>query len=303
MLRFFAGLRKILSIDYKRIVLGEIARDVINSVYIPRLEKKLKRADAGEREKLEELIKLYKKYGDRNTSDSRLYDNIAAKVVFSVAKSKGLSSDDAEQFAQDMANDFYTKNKIKDFDKFREEDGPLAFAKFWQAVISNQVKHAMRSYLNQQQGLVKKDRPSQDEFGSERSPVDTLAAPVAETDLDRKWMKTIYRDLLKYVRNYAKGRPTVVADTFEAWADAVKRKGDPDKVHMTKEIFNPLMDKKGHARGSISVAWKELKNAMVRFLEGEEIYLTDRAKKKLKLADSLAYDMFRRRLANWVLGK
>jgi len=302
MLNFFTGLREVLARTQRtmlaNIVLGAVVRDAIRTIFIPRLENKLKRATGSEREQIEELIELYEEYGDERSGKGRMYDAIAVKTVMDVAKGKGLSMDYAEQLAQDMVGEFYADG-LKAFNKFKEESGPLALGKYWKATVSNMTKYMAREFVRQQQTLLNKQESLVDSEGNERGPLESLEAPLEESDIDRKWLNSVYKDLVYSVRQYAK-KKEVLSDVFETWLNAVNRKGSPDKVNVLKDVANPLMDK-GYKQMTVYDNWKKIQREMVKFLENEDIYLTDRAKKKLKIAESVAYEMFRRRLSRWVL--
>ena len=135
---FLASLRRMLAFDNADIVLGEAAKGVIQSVYIPALKAEM---GEGENRDLQAQIDEWERISSPSGSGAAKLNNIAAKAIRKVKGTYQFATDeDALDVASTITLKFFSNPKymasLKNFD-FRQ--GPGAFSKWWTGVMHRQA--------------------------------------------------------------------------------------------------------------------------------------------------------------------
>ena len=132
-----------------------------------------------------------------------------------------------------------------------------------------------------------------------------------ETYLDKQMYTDILSDLKQYVKRHASGfgyRGTLVPEVFDRWLSLADEKG-ADRIVFLKDIAEPLMAdirSRGEeaTKTTVQAAWPIIKKLVAHFFEDElDSRISDKMKERLHLSsqDVISYDIFRVKLARWVL--
>jgi len=315
MIKFFAGLRMVLALDYNKVVLGEVILDLVENKYLPSLRRKLDKArDESERERLQELIDLWEPYGDRKTSQGADWNKMAAAQVTNATKKWGLGNSDAEELAADVAGLFFIQPATrKNLENFDPEKGPERLGREWRGTVYRQVMdRIMKKFAEKRGGGMTRIEPD-----NGFDPIEYVESNVMH-EIDKDVLTKIRRQMEKYVRKTL-GRDDVAQAVFARWLAVATEKG-PEYLRrkMVKEVYEPvsaqLADRGKNVNvGGLSSRWKKIKQAIVDFFEEEKgIILTDKAKRSLKvscvadvseegLVGVVASNVYRARFAEWML--
>ena len=102
------------------------------------------------------------------------------------------------------------------------------------------------------------------------------------------------------------GRNETAMDVYRFWMDKIEEKG-PDEVFFVRDVMPSLqkhLNEKGISVGQSYLAneWKEIKEEIVHFVERVRDWkLSQRLRKKLKVAEIVATENFFNRFASWML--
>jgi hypothetical protein len=306
MRRFFASLRRFLAYtDLERMNLGTLAHQMIQSEYIPRLKRRLRKARTdSEKEQIEALISEFEKFSDPRTPESKIYDKTAANIVRTWAQRSRMGDEEMEDLMQQLAVDFFKPLRAKGEDlrdtmkKFDEMGGPIGLNKFWMHVVDLRVKYHIRE--TQRKYQEKTIDPGEGEEGEERDPISQIPAPSV---VDEGYVRQVLKDLVVFMHKHLKKREMV--KIFDRWMEVAQEKG-AEKVNLKKDVFGYLLDKGMDANPATMGWWfLEVKNTMIDFLKqelGGEILGPVKRLLRVSSAEILAYEEFRRQFAAWMLG-
>jgi len=307
--RFLAGLRRVLAYtDLERMNLGSMAHNAIQEEFIPRLKKRLEVATTdNEKDMLERLIAEYEKYSDPRTPEANIYNKTAANVVRTLARRSSMNDEDMEDLTQQIALDFFQSRQEKGsvelrdtIKKFKEMQGPLALNSFWMRIIDLRTRFHIKMIQRHQQE--KTLDPLKGDEGEERDSWSQVQAP---SQVDESYVMQVIEDLKDFIHRKFVSSPEK-KDLFDLWFESAQEKGF-DKVDMKHDVYTALKDKGygGSLTGSMPLWWNEVKRAIVQFFDRElEGTVSNQMRKMLKIssAEVVAYEVFRRRLAAWMLG-
>ena len=306
MFKIFAALRMIFALQRAHKSLAAVAYDAINRLIIPELERKAASARSPQdAEKYQALIAEYKQYADERNPKSNVFEKYAEEVVEAVARQYNKSQRDAEEVAQDIASSFYeSPGEMQTFSpaRFDVETGPIGLVKYFRRIVNNKAMYFFRQLA--------KRTPVDIGYGEEEDPFGRVPAP-EETD-ERMFEKTL-RDLKDFIMRKAGGvskKGNVIVEVFQRWMNAAMEKGAGD-ADVETDVSRPMIrdyaaEGREISRSTVYAAWREVKRLMLQFFEQErDIVLPMSIKRSLRLSSEqvLIYEVFRRRLAAWVLGK
>jgi hypothetical protein len=310
MFKIFASLRRLLAVERSFKVLGAVASDAIEKVVIPALQKMANSArTSNEKIKYEALIGEYREYTDSKNPKAEEFAFIAEKVISGFAHRYTRGMQDAEEVAQNIASNFYTKPTwMQSFEspRFDARKGPTALKHHWATILHNQTAMEFRE-------LAKKAPVDMgvDEGGVYDS-YRNFEAPKEETYLDKQMYDEILSDLKKYIErsvNRFGYRGKLVPEVFRRWLSLASEKG-ADGINFLRDIAEPMMadlkrkKKDIPAKTPITDAWPIIKKLVAQFFEEElDSRISDRVKERLHLSaqDIVSYDVFRIKIARWVL--
>lgn len=307
MRKFFASLRRLLALERAHISLGAVVQDAISKIIIPSLQKMANNERTPEeRERYEALIREYAEYADPRNPKSRKWAEIADINFNENMKRTGISPALAEDAAQDVASDFYTSSGMSLFERFNPVDGPVALVKYWNMTMHNKV---LSQFQKVKRELARKQEPNERDEGDVFKGIPSRR----EEDVDNSTLRDILDDLSLYVHSRAKSyghQGQYVPVVFDKWLEVALEKG-ADSVNISRDVYEPVMkdmEKRGEvvpSRTMINEAWPAIKKMVVRFFEDElDVRISDKVKQKLRMSSEMlvATEMFRRKLAHWILG-
>jgi len=327
-MRFFASLRRFFARDMAKEVFTAVIADIIKTRILPKVKKMEKRAKGAKKQKLTALRELYEKYGNERSSEARLFGQTGAEVLGNAMRRFDIPASDKPDLIQNIALAFYRDEPLKIevpdpsarggrkklrtistpfttsfkkvFDKFKVEDGPVAMNHFFGHILK---KHFMWMLRDIKKELLKPrlQQPMGGPEGESLTLQDVTPAPQGETELDREFMRDVFRDLRKYI--HRKFNKPVMRDMFDTWLELAITEG-ADRVVMKKDVYPVIGEKYEIKEKWMHVMWMDIKRAMLSFFEEEmNMKVTDSVRKKLHLSsvDAITYGEFRRRLAVWVL--
>ena len=317
--KFFAGLRRMFLAykPYRDIVLGNIALQVIDDVFIPKLQDRFeKENDEGKKQKLMELIALWQKFGSRG-DQAKDWNAIAGRTMNYVGRAFGRADTMAEELAQDVAGNFYTvPSNMASLERFDPEQGPLAFLKLWKTILANQAKNILRTFSHQpgvtdsEEWLGKKKPSTDEEDGAE----DPLGLAYLESHYQTQEDAEAFEDLLEEMHDSVKSALTsdkISSRIFQQfWKLAQDR--SPDTINVKREIYAPIQEEfaaQGIEVGNSTMEfkWRTVQREMLKFYEHtfhKPIPFNMRKKLKLiraSIAERIAYDEFKVSVARWLL--
>ena len=261
--QFFASLRIILAISPVDSIVAAIRDGIRRNVKDPSVFNRL--------DEWAGLSRFRKKIGEaiwKTGRETRLdvQDEISQQVAFVL-----MTSDSAY--------------RTKTMTAFRSiEDMERYF--YW--VVRNNVAWKIREMTNYQDRFVpiQDVNPTREEFVRE------------DYRVEGKEMDKMLRDFRKYVTQHA--RDDLSRAVFIQWCKAVDDKG-ADDVIMDHDVYPALKNKA--APKTLAEKWPSLRKLMVKFFEEQQdIRISDDLKSKLRVAQSLTVEFFRKRMAAWVLG-
>jgi hypothetical protein len=308
MRKFFASLRRLLALERAHIALGAVVQDAISRIIIPKLQHMANaERSSEEKESIESLIREYAEYADPRNPKSRVFSDLANYNFNESVKRMGIPPSMAEDMATDLAGDFYSlPSHQHEFEKFNPLDGPLKLSRYWNMLVHNQVFSRFRQH---ERYRTKHPELPREEGDSYRD----IPAPIRETEMDSAMLKQVLKDLKKYVHNKADSyghQGQYVPEIFDTWLDVAMVKG-ADAVNLSRDVYEPVlrdMERRGEKAPSktmINEAWPIIKKLTARFFEEEmDMRISDRLKKQLRLSSEMIVttELFRRKLARWILG-
>ena len=293
--RFFRSLRIMLAFNANRIALGEVAIDFIESYILPKMETEYRReSDAGRLDEIGEQIEMWKKYAKRNTPQGKSWNNEAAKVVSSQARKFGFNDGEAEDLANEIASEFYTKPYMsKSLQRFNEDTGPLGLMKLFKKVISDRAVDIFRK-----QSLNNRNVSLQSPIGEDGQLGDLLPSTNI-SELDRSEIEEVKDDMARWMQNNLSGDTLAL---FNLWLNLTQHK-DPSRINWSKDLLPTFEESTGNGETMFNRHKKKMMLKMVEYLEDEVgIDVGPRTLKNLKLAAAVVgRNFWRRRFASWVL--
>lgn len=324
--RFLAGLRRVLAYtDFDRLNIGSVVHQFIREDIIPRLQKKLDAAKTdNEKDMLERLIAEYEKYSDPRDPASTIYTKTAANIVRALARRSNMGDEDMEDLTQQLALDFNTTlhqqsewrrqqrgeepsksipggNTLADY--MRGVDimgGPLEVNSMWMRNVQFRTQWRIKELKRRHEERTLD--PLEGDEGEERDSWSQVQAP---SQVDESYVMQVIEDLKDFIHRKFVSSPEK-KDLFDLWFESAQEKGF-DKVDMKHDVYTALKDKGygGSLTSSMPLWWNEVKRAIVQFFDRElEGTVSNQMRKMLKIssAEVVAYEVFRRRLAAWMLG-
>lgn len=309
MLKILASLRRLLAVERSFRVLGAVASNAVETVIIPALQKMVEdTSHSDEKIKLEALIGEYREYVDPKGAKSEELASIAEKVISGFVRKYNRGMQEAEEVAANIASGFYINPRdMQSFapPRFDVRKGPAAMKRHWATIIHHKTADEFRSLA----------RHSPADMGTDDSgvydPYRNAPAPQEETYLDKQMYTEILADLKKYIERNANRfgyRGSLVPEVFGRWMSLAGERG-ADRINFLKDIAEPLMAdmrKKGKdvAKTTVTDAWPIIKKLVAQFFEEElDSRISDKVKERLHLSsqDVISYDVFRIKIARWVL--
>jgi hypothetical protein len=303
MFNIFAALRRLFA--GPRNSLGYIALDAIRSNIMPRLSGKMKEVgNPAEKEKIQEMMDLWKHWSNESHADSRKWDDIAANTARAFAAKYHLSSQDEEDIIQETALRISSRDSLgKVFNEFDPMIGPHGFMNWWKTVLYNAMYTVSRDF----------ERHQPEHMLGERSDISVEDVSTSGGGLDSNALREIRKDLDSHIERKFHGDETALI-VYNEWmdkADQIGAEGIVFSRHILKKVEEKLKKKKmTYGKSTINNAWIRVQKAIKDFFRGEEAMSISAQTKprqsvasNLKLADRLAYVEYRRRLAAWVLGR
>lgn len=310
MFKIFAALRMIFALQRAHKSLAAVAYDAINRLIIPELERKAASARSPQdAEKYRALIAEYKQYADERNPKSNVFAKYAEEVVEATARQYNKSQRDAEEVAQDIASSFYeSPSEMQTFgpSRFNAETGPIGLVKYFRRVVNNKAMYFFRQLA--------KRTPVDIGYGEEEEdPFGRLPAPEHVEEMDERMFERTLRDLKDFIVRKAGGiskKGNVIVEVFQRWMNAAVERGAGD-ADVETDVSRPMIrdyaaEGREISRSTVYAAWREVKKLMLQFFEQERgVVLPVSIKRSLRLSSEqvLIYEVFRRRLAAWVLGK
>jgi len=309
MRKFFASLRRLLALERAHISLGAAAQDAISKIILPRLQYEANaERSPEEKERIEALIREYAEYADPRNPKSRIWAEKANTNFNENIRRTGISPAVAEDIAQDMASDLYTlKSHQPTFHKFDPFRGPAQLISFWNGFLHAQTLSRFREKTERERARFQQPTEEDDDIFR------TIPSTRRDDKMDELTYREVSRDLADYVHSRAKGyghAGQYIPQVFDKWLEVAETKGG-DRVNMSKDVYEPVMREMARrgedvpSRTMISEAWPVVKKMVVRFFESElDMRVSDKMKEKLRMSSEVvvATEMFRRKLARWILG-
>lgn len=309
MFKLFAAIRYLLRATTLGDSLGEIAINGIKDDILPRLTKDIKdEKDEARRTEMEAVAKLWEHFTDKSEADSRIWRNIAAKQVRENTQKMKLSPDFAADVEQTLAMNFLTQSRYKDvFTKFNPMKGPSSLAGYWITVIGRQAFVVARDMMKAQMGwgLGQQMEEGEGDEGERRPVLEQIADPRRQDAfLEAEIMSEMKSELDAAIKSQF-GRNKIAMLTYAMWMDLATKKG-ADDINFRRDITIPLVEKlaahgKPVGKSIIPQTWKKVVVAILKFFEEHDVHISNRVKDKMKVAERVAYDEYRMRMASWVL--
>jgi hypothetical protein len=307
MLRFFASMRQMFAREFANVVLGAIAQDAIQKLYLPKIRGAIKKTPAGrDKEVLKEQLAEWEKYSDPRKTEAGVWTATAAKIIRSEVKSNRRGEDDVDEVASVIGEDFIQnpRHMLSTFKKFDPLTADVKdVLRVWNRAVGNHAKTVLRKWATEERKMQRGDE--------EYDPLQNLPAAEQRTEvteeLDQRTYKKLERDLVRFMGKAL--RDPVSKMLFKEWHNVAKKKG-PSKVVLKKDVYPVLWDQGVTVKESrLSELWREITRIMVMFWEtpvdegGAGMRVTDRLKKKLRVSmvSRIAEDAWRERICSWML--
>lgn len=310
MLNIFAAIRTALRLGEE---LGEVAIDIIKEEIIPEMDRLI--AEARRPRDVEELTKvrdLWVQYSDEKSPDSKFWRNIAAQALKSGMGKFDAFANQVDEVESRIAYKFLRRSGsyMNTIAKMVSQatDGPVKSGGYWSGTVHTAV---LREFTHLYDKSDEKHFPGgqvqniQDEEGEEVNILEQLKAPRSTTNTDLQAMKDLKEALDKVIETKFKDEPVAMA-IYRIWMQLAESKG-ADAINFKQDIERPVAEimkkqKIPASKNTIHYAKIELRKAIVSFFERvENRRLRLKFKQSLKLAESLAYEDYFRKLASWVL--
>ena len=307
MLKFFASMRRMLARESANVVLGAIAQDAIQRLYLPVIKKAIKETPAGrEKEVLEEQLAEWTKYSDPRKNEAGVWNANAAKIVRSEVKNNNRGEDDVDEVASVIGEEFIQNPRMlrTTFEKFDPLTAHVKdVVRVWNRAVANHAKTVLRKWATEERKMQRDD--------GEFDPLQSLPSAEERTevqeDLDQRTYKKLERDLVRFMGKAL--RDDTAKMLFNEWHKVARKKG-PDKVVLKKDVYPVLWDKGVTLKESrLSEHWRDITRILVMFWEtpvdegGAGVRVSDKLKKKLRVSmvSRIAEDIWRERVCSWML--
>lgn len=283
--RFFRGLRLVLALESKNVVVGEVVLDIIENEYLPALQDALLRTqDESESRELQDLFGVWEQYGDRRSKGS-IWNEKATQIISAVGNKFRMSESQKEDMAGDAAALFYTRPKgRKALLAYDYMKGPEGLMKLFNTIVTRMAMDIARKAAKRHETEIEQPERIMD---------------VSETDLTRAEIKETKREMAKWVMNKLPSKSSKLL--FRMWQKIAEKRG-PEKVNFDKDIIPEWTELTDRSNAAAYREWKKIKQLIVDYLRDVEgLELGPRALRKLKVADRVASTFWRRRWASWML--
>jgi hypothetical protein len=281
--------------------LGAVVQDAIQKIYLPYLEHEKVSARPEDVAKYDTLIHDYELASDGRSPEAKRWAETARNTFLGNARRQGEPREVAEEMAQDLAGEYYLKSKYWDtFKKFDPTQGVLRLRRWWGGAISYQAFSREREIGRQES-----------RGGGGRADPESLMTGIpsgGESPADEIMSREMLADLQSYVRKSIRDQLTL--DVFEVWMSSATDKG-ADATSIEHDVAAPVMaDYRSRgdsvSRTDVYSAWTDVRKLIVQFFERElDMRFSEAQKRKLHLSsvDAITCQVFRCRLAAWVLGR
>jgi len=297
MFRFFASLRQMIAAEAAYEALGAVVQDAIQKIYLPYLEHEKVSARPEDSTKYEALIRDFERASDNRSPDVRQWADLSRNIFLGLAARGRQPKEAMEEIAQDLAGDFYSKPAYNaDLGKFDPATGVIGLRRFWSTVLGNKAESRARD-------IWRRDRHTQ-----QMPEYETEEMGVRPSVADEIMSREMLADLQSYVRKSIRDQLTL--DVFEVWMSSATDKG-ADATSIEHDVAAPVMaDYRSRgdsvSRTDVYSAWTDVRKLIVQFFERElDMRFSEAQKRKLHLSsvDAITCQVFRCRLAAWVLGR
>lgn len=305
MIRLFACIRRMIALDSASRILGAVAHDAIRKYMIPQVKKALRSAKTdSEQARLTELLAEYEKYSDPRTQESKLFGEIAERVIQGAVRQYNLQPSEEDELASQVAFEFYSplregsKPMMYALSKHRVDEGPVGLSKYFSHIVRMRADHLLKKTMRRYDMAQFQHRSEEPDA---EGPLEREHAPGASPSYSESDYAAIRKDMVDYVTRNA--RDKITSALFIEWMRNNAKKG-ADHVNMKQDVYAPLMHMYDVSNSGLNQRFMEIKRLIESFFNKElGIRLTDALRKKLHIGsvDALAFEEFRHRFAAWML--
>lgn len=307
MFKFFASMRCMLARNFANVVLGAIAQDAIQRLFLPEIKKAIKKTPAGrDKEALEEQLAEWEKYSDSRKHEAGVWNSSAAKIVRSEVKNNNRGEDDIDEVASIIGEEFMSNSRMENstFGKFDPTKASVKdVLRVWNRAIGNHAKTVLRKWAIEE----KKMQRGEEDY----DPLANLPAAEHKTEteikLDQRTYKNLERDLVRFMDKALRNETS--KKLFKQWHSVAKKKG-PDNVVLKKDVYPVLWDEGVTVKeGRLSELWRDITRILVLFWEtpvdegGAGVRVPNKLKQNLRVSmvTRIAEDAWRKRVCSWML--
>jgi hypothetical protein len=283
----------LLALSPSRTALGEVVIDAIENEFLPNLKNELAREDdEGKRRKLEDLIELWEKYGDRR-GKGKVWAEDGLKVLSSLANQ--LTESEKEDLASDVTAMFYTRPSLRkpilDHDP---KDGIDALRKTFKLKVRGAVLDILRTQFKKMRQERLDVDPEEGGIG-----IQPEAGPSEEEwELEAAKIREVKRAMSSWVMRKLKKKEQQLL--FKMWMSIAEKEG-PD-VNWSRDIYPAWQDMTGKSTSSGEAYKGVIMQLVVDWLE--DVYkqpMSKRQKRKLKVSEMVFDRFWMPRFAAWML--
>jgi len=297
---------------------AELVIAMINEKIIPEIDDRIKRAanNPEELENLKKVRELWVSFSDPASPDSRFWRNTSFSSLQSAIrvhypKLAHLVSDIESEAVMKLIED---GDYLTHADKVDIMAGPKSFGGYWYGVVNKSALNVMRGIWNhmEEKHLGPRMEDLSDDEGESIPMLDKIKSPeFVDANVDMEIMEKVKARLDSRIERKF-GENLIAMEVYRFWLDMIERKG-PDEVVFKDDVVPPLMESLKQNRNLteaqrvakpsyLNALWVEIKKEIVRTLKDPSISrMTQKLRKKLKVAEVIAVENFTRRFANWVL--
>jgi hypothetical protein len=293
--------------DFANVVLGAIAQDAVQRLFLPEIKKAIRKTPAGkDKEALKEQLAEWEKYSDPRKNEAGIWNARAAMAVRDQVKNHKRGENDVDEVAGVIGEEFIQnprmiKSTFGKFDPLKAD--VMDVVRVWTNAVRNHAKTVLRKWDIEERKMQRGD----DDY----DPLANLPASVDKTEsevkLDQRTYKKLERDLVRFMKKALRDDTSKML--FEEWHKIAKKKG-PDKVVLKKDVYPVLWDKGVTVKeGRLSELWRNITRILVIFWEtpvdegGAGVRVPDRLKQKLRVSmvTRIAEDAWRESVCSWML--
>lgn len=275
-MQILASLRLIVATDMAFDALGAVPCGFVEETIIPDLSARMNRSEPDRAAELQDLINEYRTAIDKRPND---FGRLVDQLVGGYGRNIGKTEVEVKDSASDMVSYFYTGTHpwVKDFDKFRIEDGPEALLRYWNKMLNFRVRQYWRTKGREDTSKVLRDRAD-------------LPESVIQEEFNDRFME-LERELKAYI--HQKMQDPVADMVLEHYFDAAEEVGATNvrfSSHVVKPIAQKLQDMGTPMAGpqhKLKVIWDNIRPLVIQFLEEEFGYNFSNAQKARLLAASV----------------